>query len=675
MSSLCVLAAHGVDTIKSLFMEAYPEEGVIQCKFFKDNEWVFVVTDDRIPCGANGRPAFACCRDKNELWVPVLEKCYAKVHGSFEAIESGSIADGLVDLTGESSETLDIKKEDTLWNMLKFAIDEGYVMGCAASAPGASVEMETPLGILMLHAYGILKVYEIQGFRLCKIRNPWGRYEWKGKWSDGSKEWTPSLMKELNVTFEDDGTFFMEFSDFCKQFNKLYVLRILTDEIGTQWKRYEFKSEWAGPSAGGCPNFDTWSKNPQYHVRVPETSKVFVSLRQPCMRLKSKYKPTYPKALGFCVFVKGDSSPDPKVRRGPTDLVCLSPFFAGREISVEFEAKANVDYVIVPSHFKPGEENPFFIFIYTINPKAHVALCVSSGASQSTQGKESAPQQGAQAAPSAGGGGGGGGPKTEITLEAAWIKGKTAGGCINEPTWKQNPQFILELPTESKIAVTLKQTQKVDNKFLHCGFIILKADPQKKSKIQIVDNIHQSQYINSQSNTSDVSLSAGAYNIITTTFHPNLENTFTLSVAHDCDPKTTKFFLLTPQNDWAVQKASGAWGPGKDGGCSNNKATWMQNPQFLLQVDQKVSAKVVLEVNGPKSAVGFYLFTSNDGVKVVKMVGASAFMQGQKLVSVVKDYDLEPGKYILLAATFDPAKHSNFDVIVYADKPLSLRAI
>lgn len=42
----------------------------------------------------------------------------------------------------------------------------------------------------------VLDTYEGHGKRLVKVRNPWGggdRSEWQGKWSDGSKEWTPEV--------------------------------------------------------------------------------------------------------------------------------------------------------------------------------------------------------------------------------------------------------------------------------------------------------------------------------------------------------------------------------------------------------------------------------------------------------------------------------------------------
>jgi calpain-15 len=54
--------------------------------------------------------------------------------------------------------------------------------------------------------------------QLCKIRNPWGKVEWNGDWGDDSDKWTDQLKEELELTQDDDGTFWMDFEDVKKYF-------------------------------------------------------------------------------------------------------------------------------------------------------------------------------------------------------------------------------------------------------------------------------------------------------------------------------------------------------------------------------------------------------------------------------------------------------------------------
>ena len=67
-------------------------------------------------------------------------------------------------------------------------------------------------GIVPGHAYTLIAAKVITNKegaeeRLVKLRNPWKKGEWNGRYSDKSKEWTPSLKKELKWTDEDDGIF------------------------------------------------------------------------------------------------------------------------------------------------------------------------------------------------------------------------------------------------------------------------------------------------------------------------------------------------------------------------------------------------------------------------------------------------------------------------------------
>ena len=128
-------------------------------------EWVPVVVDDWIPCESPGKPAFATSRKGNELWVSVLEKAYAKLHGSYEALEGGLVQDALVDLTGGAGEEIDMRSPQAqidlasgrLWSQLLRFKQEGFLLG-AGSPSGSDVHVSSS-GIVQGHAYSLLQVY------------------------------------------------------------------------------------------------------------------------------------------------------------------------------------------------------------------------------------------------------------------------------------------------------------------------------------------------------------------------------------------------------------------------------------------------------------------------------------------------------------------------------------
>jgi hypothetical protein len=180
---------------------------------------------------------FSSCRSSNETWLPLLEKAYAKAHGDYQAIEGGITGEGIEDLTGGVAASLtseDILNKEQLWSEL-LRVNKDFLFGCS-SRRGRDSDPHDDEGFVRGHAYTVLEAREIKyktkdekdkmkevekeekllkiryglmhimyGYTLISSRNPWGRQEWNGAWSDGSKEWTPEMMKELNHTFGDDG--------------------------------------------------------------------------------------------------------------------------------------------------------------------------------------------------------------------------------------------------------------------------------------------------------------------------------------------------------------------------------------------------------------------------------------------------------------------------------------
>lgn len=104
-------------------------------------------------------PAF-CAIPKGVLWPALVEKAYAKAHGSYSNLSGGFIAEGLADLTGAPTETIVFEREklldpsgDDLWvKMLSFT-DAGFLMGVATNRGGD--------GLVGCHAYSVLKVLEL----------------------------------------------------------------------------------------------------------------------------------------------------------------------------------------------------------------------------------------------------------------------------------------------------------------------------------------------------------------------------------------------------------------------------------------------------------------------------------------------------------------------------------
>ncbi|EOD19223.1 hypothetical protein EMIHUDRAFT_458777 [Emiliania huxleyi CCMP1516] len=180
--------------------------------FHHDGAWRPVTIDDRLPCDADGQLLYARSATPHEMWVPLVEKAFAKLHGGYEALVSGFADAAMRQLTGGAPQRR---------------------LATARTRPSRS-----------------------------------GPSCGAGAWADGSGEWTEELLAALQYEFADDGAlsagggaeggfehpavgvFWIELRDFAAHFNTLYVARLLG---GAGWEREAAAGEWRGEGAAGCP--------------------------------------------------------------------------------------------------------------------------------------------------------------------------------------------------------------------------------------------------------------------------------------------------------------------------------------------------------------------------------------------------------------------------------------
>ena len=120
LSAISALAEYPV-RVERLFRNSHsgPNEfGIYGVNICKNGQWTDIVIDDWIPV-RDGEPVFSRAQG-SELWVLLLEKAWAKLHGSYHSIENGLAITALRDLTGAPCFLYKIAKEDKqkLWEMM-----------------------------------------------------------------------------------------------------------------------------------------------------------------------------------------------------------------------------------------------------------------------------------------------------------------------------------------------------------------------------------------------------------------------------------------------------------------------------------------------------------------------------------------------------------------------------
>eukprot|EP00930_Biecheleria_cincta_P080550 TRINITY_DN6889_c0_g1_i2.p1 TRINITY_DN6889_c0_g1~~TRINITY_DN6889_c0_g1_i2.p1 ORF type:complete len:1395 (+),score=236.57 TRINITY_DN6889_c0_g1_i2:28-4185(+) len=305
LAALAALAEQP-NRVKQLFGDCeYNELGVYEVNCFKNGRPTTVVVDDLFPCSpSTGKPCYAHS-EGGELWVLLVEKAWAKMHGSYEQIEGGMPYRALMDMLGAAGKEISFEDERkpggliATGNLFKTLL--GYQekhFDMVAGTPGEDTLTKNQGGnrpsdgIVPGHAYTVLDVQEKEGVKLVKLRNPWGHFEWSGDWSDNSPLWTERMKRAFNPNPDGkDGEFWMCESDFFAHFSGVGVVF--------------YKRSWAEARVPlSTSNYDMCDA---IEFEVRQQTNAFITLIQKDMRIVNTQPYT---RLAFALYGPQDQSGD-----------------------------------------------------------------------------------------------------------------------------------------------------------------------------------------------------------------------------------------------------------------------------------------------------------------------------------------------------------------------------
>ncbi|XP_054289443.1 calpain-C-like [Macrosteles quadrilineatus] len=378
---------------KGLFYRVVPADqsfatdqycGVFRFRLWWCGEWVEVMVDDRLPTVA-GKLAFLQSQHSDQFWPGLLEKAYAKLHGSYEALKYGTLLDGLADLTGGITESVSIRQDPTTCGrMLSKLLEMTSLITCTVQSSLQQVRNQVEKlanGIQIGTNYRLYAIERVETFngepvQLVRLRNPLGVVggEYVGAWARDSTEWDeipPQEKERLAVRHMADGEFWISYSDFVKTFTHLEAVHLDSDTSRDEpslhhkqtWQMKLYQGAWQrGVSAGGCRNNpDTFHINPQLHLILSEMEEVIISLNQ--------HSIMEPKVIGFTCYSLPKNSLETigKAFFKKNKSLVNSQYTNSRQVSHRCQLEQG-GYLVLPTTFEPGQESSFTLRVYSSKP-------------------------------------------------------------------------------------------------------------------------------------------------------------------------------------------------------------------------------------------------------------------------------------------------------------------
>ncbi|XP_047524465.1 calpain-C [Pieris napi] len=347
--------------------------GIFRFRIWWNGKWEVVIIDDRLPT-VNGELVFIHNTHGMQFWAALLEKAYAKLHGSYEALKYGNAEDGLMDLTGgivEISSLPLLNQVQILYHRLQSV--STIALAFAPSGPGP---FESITNSKLFLIYEIDKVNTSDGFiyivRIVVPLLPPGDQKLNRFFElNYNAIWDSLSAFKKNEILSTEQGFWVPFSELEKIITCMRLLHFDVESCQleptftykTKWFSKNRQGSWVkGVTAGGCKNnTESFHLNPQFQFLIDSRTPIIISLQQ-SNSLESQ-------VIGFTVhrlkFILKEKASDSLLTN--TDVLLNAHYSNARHVSAMALIEPGI-YVIIPTTYEPRKEGSFTLRIFTLKP-------------------------------------------------------------------------------------------------------------------------------------------------------------------------------------------------------------------------------------------------------------------------------------------------------------------
>ncbi|XP_035232738.1 calpain-C-like [Stegodyphus dumicola] len=346
--------------------------GIFRFRVWWCGEWKEVVVDDRLPTVAN-RLIFVHSFSGKTFWPALLEKAYAKLHGSYEALKYGSSLDCLADLSGGITESISVGYEPAscakiIMKLLKMTTVVTAITQRQLQPRNAMEKL--PNGILAGINYRVISVQKLPTQDGLEVTLVWLKdlLYVDCQYNGHVEELFPAI-KDISKPAADQ--FCMPLDEFMTTFTTLEVVHLDGDTSKAEsslknrdpWHVKLWHGHWQkGVNAGGCRNHsDTFHVNPQMQIVVGESQDMIVCLAQHIV--------LEPRVIGFSIYQM--SKPTSEVLGKSffkiNKSILNSPYSNSRQVSVRCHLEQGC-FVLLPTTFEPCQEANYTLRVLSTKP-------------------------------------------------------------------------------------------------------------------------------------------------------------------------------------------------------------------------------------------------------------------------------------------------------------------